>query len=91
MMLTPRKGLLIAITLMFSQVCFATVTERTDKLGPEYDGVEVIADTGYGNTLFDSADNKCQHCHNDFTIPGKPPCTPSHGKIRSSSQSTRTS
>ena len=66
MKLTPRKGLLIAITLMFSQVCFATVTERTDKLGPEYDGVEVIADTGYGNTLFDSADNKCQHCHNDL-------------------------
>ena len=27
---------------------------------------EVIADTGYKHTLFDSADNKCQHCHNDL-------------------------
>lgn len=28
--------------------------------------VEVIAGTGYHNTLFDSADNKCQNCHNDL-------------------------
>ena len=27
---------------------------------------EVIAGTGYQHTLFDSADNKCQHCHNDL-------------------------
>ena len=28
--------------------------------------VEVIAGTGYQHTLFDSAENKCQHCHNDL-------------------------
>ena len=66
MKLTPRKGLFIAITLMFSQVCFATEDEdgRTDNTGPG--DVEVIAGTGYEHTLFDSADNKCQHCHNDL-------------------------
>lgn len=37
---------------------------RTDLPGPGH--AEVIAETGYGNTLFDSADNKCQHCHNDL-------------------------
>ena len=66
MKLTPRKGLFIAIILMFSQVCFATEDEdgRTDNTGPG--DVEVIAGTGYEHTLFDSADNKCQHCHNDL-------------------------
>ena len=66
MKLTPHKGLLVAITLIFSQVCFATLTDRTLDTGPDADGVEVIAGTGYGKTLFDSADNKCQHCHNDL-------------------------
>ena len=28
--------------------------------------VEVIAGTGYHNTVFDSADNKCQNCHNEL-------------------------
>lgn len=28
--------------------------------------VEVIAGTGYKHTLLDSAENKCQHCHNDL-------------------------
>ncbi len=27
---------------------------------------EVIADTGYQHTMFDSAKDKCQHCHNDL-------------------------
>ncbi len=27
---------------------------------------EVIADTGYKHTVFDSAKEKCQHCHNDL-------------------------
>ena len=27
---------------------------------------EVIADTGYQHTVFDSAKEKCQHCHNDL-------------------------
>ena len=27
---------------------------------------EVIADTGYTHTVFDSAKEKCQHCHNDL-------------------------
>ena len=66
MKLTPHKGLLVAITLIFSQVCFATLTDRTLDTGPDADGVEVIAGTGYEHTLFDSADNKCQHCHNDL-------------------------
>lgn len=66
MRLYPHQGLLVAITLVFTQVSFATVTDRTDVAGPEADGVEVIAGTGYGHTLFDSAENKCQHCHNDL-------------------------
>ena len=28
--------------------------------------VEVLAGSGYHATMFDSADNKCQHCHNDL-------------------------
>ena len=28
--------------------------------------VEVLAGIGYHATMFDSADNKCQHCHNDL-------------------------
>ncbi|MEE9303556.1 MAG: multiheme c-type cytochrome [Thiotrichaceae bacterium] len=27
---------------------------------------EVVADTGYQHTVFDSAKEKCQHCHNDL-------------------------
>ena len=37
---------------------------RTDLAGPG--DAEVEADTGYQHTLFDSADQKCQHCHNDL-------------------------
>ena len=29
-------------------------------------GAEVETGTGYDHTLFDSADKKCQHCHNDL-------------------------
>jgi hypothetical protein len=65
MKLAPRKGLLLAALVLFSsQVCHAADGGRTDAAGPGE--VEVIAGTGYQHTLFDSADNKCQHCHNDL-------------------------
>ena len=37
---------------------------RTAKVTPG--AAEYHTGTGYGNTLFDSADNKCQHCHNEL-------------------------
>jgi len=59
------KGLFLAgIGLIFSQVALATDGGRTNLAGPG--DAEVLAGHGYGNTLFDSADNKCQHCHNDL-------------------------
>ncbi len=66
MKLTPQKGLFLAgLVLLFSRPAIADLGEggrTTDTL----DEVEVIANTGYGHTLFDSADKKCQHCHNDL-------------------------
>jgi len=65
MKLAPRRGLLFAVmVLFFTQVCHATDAGRTEAAGPGE--VEVIAGTGYQHTLFDSADSKCQHCHNDL-------------------------
>jgi len=49
--------------LSFSQTSFAD-GGRTELSGPGE--AEVIAGTGYTHTLFDSADNKCQNCHNDL-------------------------
>ena len=59
------KGLFLAgLILSFSQVSMATDSGRTELSGPGEP--EVIAGTGYEHTLFDSAENKCQHCHNDL-------------------------
>lgn len=59
------KGLFLAgISLLFTQASLATDGGRTDLEGPG--DAEVIAGTGYGHTLFGSADNKCQNCHNDL-------------------------
>ena len=55
-------GLLAALALAISQTALAD--GRTDLDGPG--DAEVIAGTGYEHTLFDSADKKCQHCHNDL-------------------------
>jgi hypothetical protein len=55
-------GLLAALALSISHT--AQAEGRTDLEGPG--DAEVIAGTGYQHTLFDSADNKCQHCHNDL-------------------------
>ena len=49
--------------LVFSQAG-ATDGGRTDLPGPGE--AEVVAGTGYTHTLFDSANKKCQHCHNDL-------------------------
>ncbi|RDH84658.1 MAG: hypothetical protein DIZ80_04095 [endosymbiont of Galathealinum brachiosum] len=54
---------LTSIILLFPQLSFAN-EGRTQLSGPGE--AEVIAGTGYTHTLFDSADNKCQHCHNDL-------------------------
>ncbi|MDB4575617.1 cytochrome c family protein [bacterium] len=59
------QGLFLAgISLLFTQASLATDGGRTELEGPG--DAEVIAGTGYQHTLFDSADNKCQHCHNDL-------------------------
>jgi len=57
-------GLLAALALSISHTALATDGGRTDLDGPG--DAEVIAGTGYEHTLFDSADKKCQHCHNDL-------------------------
>ena len=57
------QGLFLAgLSLLFSAYCLAE--GRTDLAGPGE--AEVIAGTGYQHTLFDSAEQKCQHCHNDL-------------------------
>ena len=61
---SPLNLLAAAFTLLFAQAGVAAVDGRTDLEGPG--DAEVIAGTGIGHTLFDSADNKCQHCHNDL-------------------------
>ncbi|MGD8265836.1 MAG: multiheme c-type cytochrome, partial [Chromatiales bacterium] len=59
------KGLFLAgMLLTFSHLSMATDGGRTELSGPGE--AEVIAGTGYEHTLFDSAENKCQHCHNDL-------------------------
>ena len=55
-------GLLAGLALSISHTALAE--GRTDLEGPG--DAEVIAGTGYQHTLFDSADKKCQHCHNDL-------------------------
>ena len=58
-----REFILAGIVFLFSGISMAD-GGRTDLSGPGE--AEVIAGTGYNHTLFDSADNKCQHCHNDL-------------------------
>jgi hypothetical protein len=64
MKLAPRKGLFLAgLVLLFS----AHASIASDRNAPASPGdAEVIAGTGYQHTLFDSAEKKCQHCHNDL-------------------------
>ncbi|HAJ92213.1 MAG TPA: hypothetical protein DCO71_06315, partial [Gammaproteobacteria bacterium] len=57
-------GLIAGLALSLSQTALATDGGRTELAGPGE--AEVIAGTGYEHTLFDSADKKCQHCHNDL-------------------------
>ncbi len=58
------EGLFLAgICLLLTQVSLAD-GGRTELAGPG--DAEVIANTGYQHTLFDSAEQKCQHCHNDL-------------------------
>ena len=63
------KGLFLSgLFLAFSNSGVAAECEpgvgRTDLC--DAGDAEVIAGTGYEHTLFDSADNKCQNCHNDL-------------------------
>ena len=55
-------GLLAALALSISQLALAEGRTYLDGPGD----AEVIAGTGYEHTLFDSADNKCQHFPNDL-------------------------
>ena len=56
--------LLAGFALLFAQAGLATEVDRTDLAGPGE--AEVVAGIGYEHTLFDSANEKCQHCHNDL-------------------------
>ena len=63
------RGLFLAgLLLAFSNSGVAAECEpdvgRTDLC--DAGEAEVIAGTGYQHTLFDSAENKCQNCHNDL-------------------------
>ena len=65
MKLFPGKRFFLAgLIFAFSQIGMAADGGRTDLTGPGE--AEVIAETGYKHTLFDSAEAKCQHCHNDL-------------------------
>ncbi|UCB55962.1 MAG: hypothetical protein JSW45_05395 [Thiotrichales bacterium] len=65
MKLTSTRGFFLSgLILLFSQACLAADDGRTALGGPGE--AEVIAGTGYAHTLFDSAEQKCQHCHNDL-------------------------
>ena len=65
MKLFPGKRFFLAgLIFAFSQIGVAADGGRTDLCGPGE--AEVIAETGYEHTLFDSAEAKCQHCHNDL-------------------------
>lgn len=59
-------GLIAGLALSLTQTAQADPAPdgRTDLTGPGE--AEVIANTGYTHTLFDSAEDKCQHCHNDL-------------------------
>ena len=62
----PGLGIFLAgLFLVISPASNAVVDNPRNAAASPGD-VEVIAGTGYQHTLFDSADNKCQHCHNDL-------------------------
>ncbi|MBE9559415.1 MAG: hypothetical protein IMF15_01435, partial [Proteobacteria bacterium] len=60
---TINSLFLFGISFLLSHASLAD-GGRTDLAGPGE--AEVVAGTGYQHTLFDSADQKCQHCHNDL-------------------------
>ncbi|MEE9494707.1 MAG: hypothetical protein V3W04_15210 [Gammaproteobacteria bacterium] len=57
-------GLLFAPTISFAINSAQNSNPRNAAATPG--DAEVIAGTGYQHTLFDSAEGKCQHCHNDL-------------------------
>ena len=59
------RSFLVSIFFLFSQVSFAN-SDNPRNAAPSPGDAEVIAGTGYQHTLFDSAEGKCQHCHNDL-------------------------
>lgn len=67
---TRSRWFLTSLFVLFIPVSFATSSSQNGgnprNAPPSPGDAEVIADTGYQHTLFDSAEVKCQHCHNDL-------------------------
>ncbi len=57
-------SLLLVSTLSFATDSEPNTNPRNAAASPG--DAEVIAGTGYQHTMFDSAEAKCQHCHNDL-------------------------
>ncbi len=59
-----RYLLIPLLSLVISNTSLAENNPRN--AAPTPGDAEVIANTGYQHTMFDSAEGKCQHCHNDL-------------------------
>jgi len=67
-MLRTLKVLLIGLIIGIPISGFAITADNSNprNAAPTPGDAEVIANTGYQHTMFDSAEAKCQHCHNDL-------------------------
>ena len=64
---TFKEFLLPGLALVMLLALFSTAEASNPRGAVASPGdAEVIADTGYQHTMFDSAEGKCQHCHNDL-------------------------
>lgn len=60
------SSILITRGWIFAAVIAADAAANPRNVATDAGEVVVRAGLGYHKTLFDSADNKCQHCHNDL-------------------------
>ncbi len=64
----PLKVFFLTCLLLVTPIGIASIADDSNprNAAPTPGDSEVIANTGYQHTLFDSAEAKCQHCHNDL-------------------------
>jgi len=66
-MIHAIKILLLGLALLVPALSVAVTTDSNPRNAAATPGdAETIANTGYKHTMFDSAEGKCQHCHNDL-------------------------